>query len=45
MRDATFQLRNNSTKVHQENTEPWEVILVNTGETTRAGGRCKRLQS
>ena len=45
MRDATFHLRNNSTKVHEEHTEPREVTLVNTGETTRAGGRFKRVQS
>ena len=31
-------------KVHQMNTEPWKVTLVDTGENTMTGGRVKRVQ-
>ncbi|MCP9867556.1 hypothetical protein KBZ33_14880 [Cyanobium sp. Cruz-8D1] len=28
----------------KKNAEPWEVTLVDTGETTMTGGRLKRVQ-
>jgi glucose-1-phosphate cytidylyltransferase len=42
--DVTFQLQKNNIKVHQNNTEPWTVTLVNTGEGTMTGGRLKRVR-
>jgi glucose-1-phosphate cytidylyltransferase len=44
MSDVTFHMRTNSMEVHQKNAEPWEVTLVDTGETTLTGGRLKRVQ-
>ena len=42
--DITFDLKNNRTHVHQNETEPWKVTLVHTGENTMTGGRIKRIQ-
>lgn len=42
--DVTFDLRNNNTKVHQKDTEPWKVTLIDTGERTMTGGRLKRVK-
>lgn len=44
MSDVTFDLRNNNVNVHQNETEPWKVTLVNTGEKTMTGGRLKRVK-
>ncbi len=41
--DITFDMSNNSMKVHQQNAEPWRVTLVDTGEMTQTGGRIKRI--
>lgn len=41
--DVTFDLRNNSMKVHQASAEPWQVTLVDTGDETQVGGRIKRI--
>jgi glucose-1-phosphate cytidylyltransferase len=43
MSDVTFDLRNNSMKVHQAKAEPWSVTLIETGEETQIGGRIKRV--
>ena len=43
MSDVTFDMRDNSMKVHQANAEPWRVTLVETGEETQIGGRIKRI--
>ena len=43
MSDVTFDMRNNSMKVHEQNAEPWRVTLVDTGEHTLTGGRLKRV--
>lgn len=43
--DVTFDMKNNQTKVHQQNAEPWTVTLVDTGEDTQTGGRLKRVAS
>jgi glucose-1-phosphate cytidylyltransferase len=43
--DVTFDMRNNRMEVHQNSTEPWQVTLVDTGETTQTGGRIKRIRN
>ncbi|WP_019882508.1 MULTISPECIES: glucose-1-phosphate cytidylyltransferase [unclassified Methylophilus] len=43
MSDVTFDMSNNSMKVHQKNAEPWKVTLVDTGDHTLTGGRLKRV--
>lgn len=43
--DVTFDLKNNTTNIHQSNCESWEVTLVDTGEETMTGGRLKRLKN
>jgi glucose-1-phosphate cytidylyltransferase len=44
MSDVTFDISNNSTEIHQNNSEPWKITLVDTGEETMTGGRIKRVQ-
>lgn len=44
MSDVTFDLKNHTTHIHQNNAEPWKVTLVNTGETSMTGGRIKRIK-
>jgi glucose-1-phosphate cytidylyltransferase len=41
--DVTFDMRNNSMQVHQQNAEPWRVTLIDTGEETMTGGRLRRI--
>jgi glucose-1-phosphate cytidylyltransferase len=43
--DVTFDLEANTTTVHQAQTEPWRVTLVDTGELTMTGGRLRRVRS
>ena len=43
MSDVTFNMANNTMKVHEQNAEPWLVSLVDTGENTMTGGRLKRI--
>jgi len=43
MSDITFDMSNNHMKVHQNNSEPWTVTVVDTGEETNTGGRLKRV--
>jgi glucose-1-phosphate cytidylyltransferase len=45
MSDVTFDLRENSTRIHQSVAEPWQVTLVDTGENTGTGGRLKKIAS
>ncbi len=42
--DVTFDIRNNSMKVRQNNAEPWIVTLVDTGIDVMTGGRIKRVR-
>ncbi len=42
--DVTFDLGDNTVKVHHAKAEPWKVTLVDTGEDTMTGGRLKRIQ-
>jgi glucose-1-phosphate cytidylyltransferase len=44
MSDVTFHMRLNRMEVHHQNAEPWQVTLVDTGETSMTGGRLKRVQ-
>jgi glucose-1-phosphate cytidylyltransferase len=44
MSDVTFDMENNQMKVHQNNAEPWQVTLVDTGEETQTGGRLRRVR-
>ena len=44
MSDVTFDMQNNSMKVHHNKVEPWRVTLVDTGEDTMTGGRLKRVK-
>jgi len=43
MSDVTFDMQANRMEVHQQNVEPWQVTLVDTGENTLTGGRLKRV--
>jgi glucose-1-phosphate cytidylyltransferase len=43
MSDVTFDMRDNTMKVHQASAEPWRVTLVDTGDNTQIGGRIKRI--
>ena len=43
--DVTFDLANNSMKVHNNYSEPWKVTLIDTGLNTMTGGRVKRIRS
>jgi len=45
MSDVTFDLKNNSFKVHENKSEPWSVTLVDTGDNSMTGGRLKRVHS
>lgn len=42
--DITFDMKDNSSKIHQNNAEPWTVTLVDTGENTMTSGRLKRVR-
>lgn len=42
--DVTFDLVNNSIEVHSQQSEPWRVTLIETGEATQTGGRLKRVR-
>jgi len=43
MSDVTFDMRTNSMSVHQQNAEPWQVTLVDTGQESMTGGRVRRV--
>ncbi len=42
--DVTFDMEDNSMKIHSKNAEPWKITLVDTGENTMTGGRLKRVR-
>jgi glucose-1-phosphate cytidylyltransferase len=44
MSDVTIDIRERTTKVHQDNAEPWRVTLVDTGLRTMTGGRLRRVR-
>lgn len=41
--DVTFDMTNNSMKVHKKGAEPWKVTLVDTGDNSMTGGRLGRV--
>jgi len=43
MSDVTFRMAENRMEVHERRAEPWNVTLVDTGETSMTGGRLKRV--
>lgn len=43
MSDVTFDMKQNKMIVHQNYSEPWQVTLVDTGESSMTGGRLKRV--
>lgn len=43
--DVTVDLAKNSLEFHRNDSEPWRVTLVNTGDDTMTGGRLKRVMS
>lgn len=44
MSDVTFDMKNNRMEVLQNNSEPWKVTLVDTGEQSMTGGRLKKVK-
>ena len=42
--DVTFDMEDNSMKIHAKNTEPWKITLIDTGENTMTGGRLRRVR-
>jgi glucose-1-phosphate cytidylyltransferase len=42
--DVTFDIKNNTTEILNNNAEPWKVTLVDTGSDTMTGGRIKRVE-
>lgn len=40
--NVTFDLKNNTMDIHQNESEPWKVTLLETGLNTLTGGRIKR---
>jgi len=44
MSDVTFNMVENKMEVHSNNSEPWKVTLIDTGEQTMTGGRLKRVR-
>ena len=43
--DVTFDMSDNTMRVHASKGEPWKVTLVDTGEKTLTGGRLRRVRS
>ncbi len=43
MSDVTFDMSDNTMKVHHKKAEPWCVTIVDTGDETMTGGRIKRV--
>ena len=42
--DLTFDLKNNDMTVHQNDSEDWQVTLIDTGEHSMTGGRLRRVR-
>jgi glucose-1-phosphate cytidylyltransferase len=42
--DVTIDLTTNTTEVHNSQSEPWRITLVDTGNESLTGGRIKRIQ-
>lgn len=44
MSDLTIDLRTGEMKIHQSESEPWKVTLIDTGLKTDTGGRIRRVR-
>ena len=44
MSDVTIDIENNKMEIHESNSEPWRVSLVDTGDATMTGGRVRRIR-
>lgn len=42
--DVTINLAQNRVELHQNQSEPWNITLVDTGEQTLTGGRLRRIR-
>ena len=42
--DVTFDVQSNTVETHRNQSEPWRVTLVDTGDATMTGGRLKRVR-
>lgn len=42
--NVTFDLQNNLMEIHNNQSEPWKVTIVDTGINTMTGGRIKRIE-
>jgi glucose-1-phosphate cytidylyltransferase len=42
--DVTFDMQENRMQVHQNQSEPWRVTLIDTGENSMTGGRLRRVK-
>lgn len=42
--DMTVDLSNNTTQIHDNHSEKWQVTMVDTGLNTMTGGRIKKIQ-
>jgi glucose-1-phosphate cytidylyltransferase len=45
MSDVTFNLQRNTIEVHHKRAEPWNITLVDTGDSSMTGGRLRRISS
>jgi len=43
MSDVTFNMRDNTMKVHDRRAEDWNITLVDTGDDSMTGGRLRRV--
>ena len=41
--DVTFDLRKGTTEIINNQTEPWRVTLIDTGQDSMTGGRLRRV--
>lgn len=44
MSDVTIDMTNNKVEIHNTDSEPWKITLVDTGLDTMTGSRLKRVQ-
>jgi len=44
MTDVTFHMKLNTMEVHHKKAEPWQVTVVDTGDSSMTGGRLKRVK-
>ena len=45
MSDITFDINKNKISIHQNQSEPWKVTLIDTGHDSQTGGRIKRIKN